>query len=496
MSYVRWATIAALLLFDRAATAAEPGGDWLALEQAVQEAVQKTEQSIACVLVSRSTLYKPFDPPPSMNDVPGQLGDFNPEAAIAVARGNKFRERQIRALDLANPDNVPESYGSGVVIDSSGLVLTNAHVVAGATRVYVRVPGGGGSYADLHALDPRSDLAVLRLLNPPEDLKALKPGDGGKLRKGQFVIALANPFAAGSREGNPSASFGIVSNLRRRTPGYSSEVERNRLTLQQFGLLIETDARLNLGCSGGALVNLKGEWIGLTSARAALAGVETPGGFAIPIDEGVRRIIDVLRRGDEVEYGFLGIKFNTEIKDGVRVSEVIEKSPASLAGLKSGDYILSVDGVPIRHQDDVFVAVGARLAGSTVVVERSQQAGGQRDKVKVTLAKFYVPKPSLASRRSPAPAGLRVDDAAIAVQRPGFHARTGVPDGVIIREVVPGSPADRAKLQTDRIITHVNGKAVNAPAEFHTAMKAARGDIELQLSHPEGGPSKIMLRVD
>lgn len=495
MSRVRWAIVLAPLLLVRPAPAFEQGGDLLALEQAVQDAVRKTERSIVCVMVSRSASYKPLDPPPSADEVPGRLGSFDVESAVLTAKGNRFREKQIRALDLAGADYVPESYGSGVIIDSSGLVLTNAHVVMGAVKVYVRVPGGAGSYADIHALDPRSDLAVLRLLNPRNDLKALKPGDGGKVRKGQFVVALANPFAAGSREGEPSASFGIISNLRRRTPGYSSEVERNRLTLQQFGVLIETDARLNLGCSGGALINLKGEWVGLTSARAALVGVETPGGFALPLDDGIQRIVEVLRRGEEVEYGFLGVKFRSGTTNGVCVSEVIDRSPAQFAGLRNGDYLVSIDGVPIRNQDDVFVAVGTRLAGSTVVVERAQRPDAPAEKVKVTLGKFYVPKSGVASRRPPASAGLRVDDTTIAAQRPGFHPDGGVPEGVLIREVVAGSPADRAKLQADRIITHVNGKRVNAPADFHAAMKNARGDVELTVSHVDG-PTKVMLRMD
>src|SRR5207248_9225764 len=138
-------------------------------------------------------------------------------------------------------------------------------------KVFVRLPDRQGSYADIHAADPRSDLAVLRLLNPKLALRPLKLGEGEKAKRGQFVLSLANPFAAGFRDGKPSASWGIVSNLRRRAPGPAREEERAK-TLHHYGTLIQTDARLNLGCSGGALIDLQGRLIGLTSATAAIAG--------------------------------------------------------------------------------------------------------------------------------------------------------------------------------------------------------------------------------
>src|SRR5262249_42894439 len=170
----------------------------------------------------------------------------------------------------------------------------------------------------------RSDLAVLKLQERLPDLKPIKLGDGGAARKGQFILSLANPFAAGFRDGSPSASWGILSNVRRRMPGGLTEVERNRLQLQQFGNLFQLDARLNLGCSGGAVLNLDGELIGLSTAQAALSGVETPGGFALPLDAGVRRILEVLKRGEEVEYGFLGVEFDTD-RQGVRLRRVLER---------------------------------------------------------------------------------------------------------------------------------------------------------------------------
>jgi S1-C subfamily serine protease len=474
MSHLRWALPLAALLTCPCRARAD---DAAALERAVQQAVRKAEPSVACVLVSRSPLYRKYEGKPSTE--PGRLGPFRMPARPFHHQPERWRE--LRRLDLSDPDNTPESYGSGVVLDRSGLVLTNAHVVRGATKVFVRLPGGAGSYADIHALDARSDLAVLRLIDRVAGLKPLPLGDGGSVRKGQFVVLLANPFAAGFQDGSPSASFGIVSNLRRRLPGGTSEVERNKLALSQFATLIQTDARLGLGCSGGALVNLKGELIGLTTARAALTGVETPGGFALPLDAGMKRIVATLLRGEEVEYGFLGIRFQRDDSGGVRVSGVIGGTGASRAGLRMGDYILSVGGVRVRRHDDVFLAVGTQLAGSTVTLERARTPDGPGEKVEVTLAKYYVPLPSIASKRPPARGGLRVDYASLAVQRGA--SGDDVPEGVLVREVVPGSAAERAGLRPEQVIAKVEGRPVLTPAEFYRALASAKDAAELTLQN-------------
>ena len=261
-----------------------------------------------------------------------------------------------------------------MVIDAdNGLVLTMAHVIHDATKIYVRLPGGRGSWADIHAADPRSDLAVLRLLDPPADLKAVKRGDGSNLRKGQFVICLANPYAAGFRDGSPSASWGIVSNLQRRASGVTGEIERPGVkpTLHHYGTLIQTDVRLALGCSGGGLFNLNGELIGLTTAQAALAGSEAPGGFAVPLDGPMKRIIDVLARGNEVEYGFLGVQFAKESRSGagVTVTGVEVGSPAATAGLVHDDVITAINGSPISDNDDLYLQISLCLAGGEARIE-------------------------------------------------------------------------------------------------------------------------------
>jgi serine protease Do len=503
MGFVRKALAAVVVLVPGMfARADEPAREkeWLALQEAVQKVIEKAEPSIACVLISRSDAYAKLDKhvgAPSADPTSGRLGRFESRAYLQTVNFQDTEKRNhILGLDLSNPDNVPESFGSGVVIDEAGLVLTNAHVVRNATKVFVRLPGGAGSWADIHASDPRSDLAVLRLLDPPAGLRAIKSGDGDAVRKGQFVVSLANPFAAGFRDGSPSASWGIVSNLRRRAPANPDEAERARQQVHVHGTLIQTDTRITLGCSGGALLNLRGELIGLTTSVAALSGSETPGGFAVPMDTGLRRIVEKLRQGEEVEYGFLGVQLKQGDSGGkgVYLETVSDGSPAQRAGLQVGDLVVALDGQPVRDQEDLFRIIGTRLAGNSVRVDvvRAGARGGHD----VRLAKFYVPGKFIASKRPPARGGLRVDYTSLIGQRGDVPFRwRGIPEGVLVREVVPGSPADKAQIQENRVITRVNNHKVTTPAEFYDKMARADGPVKLTLLGSNGMEQDFTIEV-
>jgi serine protease Do len=361
----------------------------------------------------------------------------------------------------------------------------------------VRLPDHQGSYADVYAADPRSDLAILRLINSRISLKAIKLGDGGAARRCQFVLSIANPFAAGFRDGRPSASWGIISNVRRRAPGGGKEEERTR-TLHHYGTLLQTDARLNLGCSGGALIDLKGELIGLTSAAAAIAGGETPGGFAVPLDAGMRRILDVLKRGEEVEYGFLGVGLDQKAvrTEGVVLEEVTPGSPADLAGLKPRHTILSVNGTPVHESDDLFLALGTALAGRPVRLEVRKPGGPLRETIEVTLARFYMPGRKIATELGSRPffRGLRVDWTSILVQLPRATLQR-IPAGVAVGEVHANTPAAAVLLKPGEVVTHVNGRAVNSPAAFYREVQGRTGPVELTLApgDPNQAPPKVTL---
>ncbi len=434
--------------------------DALALEKAVQDAIQQAEPSIACILVSRSEAYRELfrDQPPA--DKPGQLGAFSRAQVLHRAhpsqRPDDFQKDEAtrKKCDLADPNNVPEAYGSGVVIDDKELlILTNYHVIRDATKIYVRLPGKEGSYADIHAADPRSDLAVLRLLdNSVRPIHKLKTGAGGSVRKGQFVIALANPFAAGFRDGSPSASWGIVSNVQRRAAADSEEGKPN------------------------VQLNLQGELIGLTTSRAAINGSETAGGFAIPLDMNMQRIVARLREGREVEYGFLGVGPDVASRrdDGFRVGDpVTPGSPADKVLLKPGDSILAVNGAPVHDFEDLVLTVGTLMAGSEVHLKVQSDNDRVRD-VSVKLAKFYVPGKSIASNRPPMVRGIRVDYTSVLMLRHAFQGQRAIQPGVFVSELQTASAA-ATKLRLEDVITHVKIRdsiiPVHSPDEFYREVK-------------------------
>lgn len=496
--------IAPLLLIGLAYSAAfaqERSGNALvrALETQVAEAVRQARPSIACILVSRSEAYakSPYWGVPPPGEL-GQLGRFDATAAgKLVPTSALHRARILRSIsehDLSDPTVVPESYGSGIVLDRSGLVLTNAHVVREATKIYIRLPGRRGSWADIYASDPRSDLAVLKMLDPPADLKALPLGGKTPVRTGQFVISLANPFAPGFRGGDePTAGYGLVSSLRRKIPGNVNEMDHAKITLHHYGTLIQTAAETTPGCSGGALLDLSGNVIGITTALAGIPGSKK-GGFAIPLDEDTKRIVEVLKRGEEVEYGFLGVVLQQNAVGPVRLGRVSPGSPAAQAGLTPGDQILTVNGHAIRDNDDLFLHVGMALAGNTVKVEVSRGPGTPVRTRSVKLAKFYVPGTIIAAKRPPARFGLRVDYTSILTRLNPFPNWSRVPaPGVVVREVVPNSPADKARLQPDKVITQVNGRNVTTPAEYYRELERTGKQVELTFLTSDGRAEKVTL---
>jgi serine protease Do len=462
-----------------------------ALQKLVQAAIRTAEPAIAGIAVSRSDAYERYGQAPSLAN-PGRLGGFDPEA-LAV-RFEQFsltaqeRDRIRRRLDLADPANVPESLGGGVFIDETGLVLTYYHVIQGAKKIFVRWAGSAGSYADIHAADPRSDLAVLRLLKPDVKHKTLTMGDGSKADRGQLVLALAHSRTGELRTARPSASLGIISSIRRLPPDRQLDEEAGR-PLRDRGPFLQTDVRLSLGFSGGALLNLRGELIGLGTVRAAVQSSDA-GVLAVPLDASLRRIIEVLKRGEEVEYGFLGVSFDrkNDAGQGVILNRVTPGSPAHLKGLRARDVILAVNGAATSNGDDLFHSLGGLLAGSTVTLD--VRKAGRKDSVQldVRLAKCHVPGNKIASSLNPRPffRGLRVDYTSLLVQKEGAGAGR-IPAGVLVSEVRADSSAATALLRPGDIVTHVNGLAVDTPSAFYQAVGGRVGPVELTLAGARPG---------
>jgi S1-C subfamily serine protease len=390
-----------------------------------------------------------------------------------------------------DPDFIPNEYATGVVVDS-GLILTANHVLREDCDYWVTVSGRKPYKAVVRGADPRSDMAVLHVDAP--DLVPIKFGDATKLKKGQIVLALGNPYAI-ARDGQASASWGIVSNLARKDgpspPTRDEEPGPARPRLPQYGTLIQTDARLNLGTSGGALVNLKGEMVGLTVSLAAALGYEQAAGFAIPVDETFHRALKELKQGNEVEYGFLGVSLprasdpRARTTPGAVVQGTLEGTPAGRSQLRPGDIITSVNDQPVLEADDLLLHVGKLPPEASVrlTVERDGQA---RTVLIPELAKYWVSRKKIVTNRPPAWRGMRVDyvTATSELRFLADQRRIDPQGSVIITEVDQNSPAWNEGLRPSMMISHVDNQRVATPKEFRAAVADKTGPVQLRLSPP------------
>jgi serine protease Do len=415
------------------------------------------------------------------------------------------------SADPTSPDFIPSRFGTGVIVDKNGLILTNYHVIdedflSSDSEITAQTPGEiyvwamswktdppkPGVYpARVKAADPRSDLAILQI--KAEDLEAIKfaPTKDAEreLKKGQIVVSLGNPYAI-ARDGSPSAAWGIIANVARKLGPQvdAPPTQSPKPTLQHCGSLIQTDARLNLGTSGGALLNLKGEMIGLTTAAAAVSGFEQAAGYAIPVDDTFRRVVETLMQGKEVEYGFLGVTpRNLTLEErqqglqGMVIAGVKEGTPA-FGKLDNQDVVVAVNGKPIFDADGLVLNVGKLPVGEVV---RLTLMGGKRE-VEVPLSKYPVRGRRIVTSPVAAWRGLRVDYPtaveSLIVNQPNRSQWRALLEGcVVIVDVSPDSPAADARMQRWMLVTHVDNVRVQTPAQFRDAVAGKKGAVKLRL---------------
>lgn len=386
-----------------------------------------------------------------------------------------------------DPEYVPTDYATGVVLDRRGLILTAYHALQPESEFFVTTNQHKRYPAWIKAADPRSDLAVLAV--EADDLVPIRFADASRLRRGQFVIAMGNPYAV-ARDGQASASWGIVANLNRKAPPSPTEADSaGKPTLHHFGTLIQTDAKLNLGTSGGALLDLQGRMVGLTTSLAAVSGYETAAGYAYPVNETFRRVVDTLKKGREVEYGFLGIKpANLSIADvrkglqGIRVERVELGARAETFGLKIDDIVTAVNGVAIYSTDDLVREVGQLPVEATARL--SVLRDGRPRTIDVKLSKYPVRGTKIVTDPKPDWRGLRVEYTT-AVVDPEIRKVSGMKfydDRVVVVDVDNESPAWNAGLRPGNLITHVGRHAVRTPREFAEAVAENHGDVRLRVA--------------
>ena len=362
-----------------------------------------------------------------------------------------------------------QSLGSGVVVDADkGYILTNHHVVGRADEITVTLRDGRSLTAEVVGMDPEADIAVIRV--DADNLTALPFGDSEALRVGDFVVAIGNPFGLGQ-----TVTSGIVSAL-----------GRTGLGLEGYEDFIQTDASINPGNSGGALVNFRGELIGINTAILGSSG-NIGIGFAIPSNM-ARTIMDQLVRHGEVRRGQLGVFIQDITPElagalklararGAVITQVQEDSPAARAGITAGDVVVRINGQPVRSAAQLRNALGLLPVGTTVELDVLRD--GRPRTLTATIEK------PVAAQEAGAGISDRLSGAMLGPIQP-THPLAGRAEGVQVLEVEPGSAAFSAGLRPGDVIVSVNRRPVRDLNDIREAARLEDRGILLNIRRGNG----------
>jgi serine protease Do len=382
------------------------------------------------------------------------------------------------------------SLGSGVIVDANGLIITNNHVVSKADEIRVFLSDKHEFKAKLIGTDTKTDLAVLKV--EAEGLHTIPWSDSDKLEVGEFVLAVGNPFGL-----TQTVTLGIV-----------SAVGRASMGIAEYEDFIQTDAAINPGNSGGALVNARGELVGINTAIFSQSGGNMGIGFAVPSNM-ARSIMEQLVKTGKVVRGWLGVsiqdlspdlasQFGLSEAKGVLVSDVLDNSPAKRAGLERGDVIVEYDGKPIENPTQLRNAVAQTTVGKKAVVKVLRGKGTRT--VEVTIAeqpKTVAQAGSEEPGESASPAGL-LSDIEVRELTPDLAGRPGLggkEQGLAIARVRAGSVAEEAGLREGDIILEVNRKPVPTLKEYgRVAARIGKDEVVLLLVKRQGRTSFVTLK--
>jgi serine protease Do/serine protease DegQ len=369
-----------------------------------------------------------------------------------------------RFFNIPNQAERPEqSAGSGVIVDAAnGYVVTNFHVIKDALQVLVTLKDRRQFHAKLVGTDPGTDIALLKI--EAKKLQALRLGNSDLLNVGDFVVAIGNPFGLGQ-----TVTSGIVSAL-----------GRSGLDIEGYEDFIQTDASINPGNSGGALINLKGELIGINTAIIGPSGANVGIGFAVP-SVMVKAVVDQIARFGEVRRGRLGASseditydlagsLGLASTDGAIISSVEPDSPAAKAGLKARDVVTGVNGRSVRNSIDLRNKIGLMPVGEILNLDLIRNGKPMTMKVKIGKPLDVA---STEAETVPQLAGATV-----------ANFKSGSPrgaEGVVVTKVEPNSPAWAHGLRPGDIIVGVNRKKVRSVTEFLAAVQASRDSVYLNL---------------
>jgi serine protease Do len=390
------------------------------------------------------------------------------------------------------------SLGSGFIIDASGIVVTNNHVISEADEISVILNDGTKLKAEIIGRDTKVDLAVLKVKSD-KPLKAVAFGDSDKLRLGEWVVAIGNPFSLGG-----TVTAGIVS-------------ARNRdIQSGPYDNYIQTDASINRGNSGGPLFNLEGQVIGVNTAIISPSGGSIGIGFAVP-SKTVVAVIDQLRQFGETRRGWLGVKIQPVTDDigealnikparGTLIAGVDEKGPAKEAGIETGDVILKFDGKDIKDPRDLQRIVADTTVGKDVDVVVIRK--GKEEKKTVKLGRLEdgekqaAAKPDAGTPAKPAPAVKRSLGLELSTINDDLRKRYSIKDsvkGVVITAVDANSPAAEKRLAAGNVIVEVQQQPVANAEELQQRIedlkKEGKRTVALLVANADGDTQFVALSL-
>ncbi len=402
----------------------------------------------------------------------------------------EFFKRQLEGRNGKEGGGLPDtprarrssSLGSGFIIDPSGIVITNNHVIEGANEIIVILTDGRRLKAEVVGKDTKVDVAVLKVASD-QPLKSVKFGDSDKMRVGDAVMAVGNPFGLGG-----TVTAGIVS-------------ARNRnIDSGPYDNYIQTDASINPGNSGGPLFDMAGEVIGINTAILSPSGGSIGIGFATPAGT-VLPIIDQLREFHETRRGWLGVRIQP-VDDGIAeslglgtprgalVAGIDDKGPAKPAGLKAGDIILSFDGRTVKDSRDLPAIVAATPVGKDVPVTIFRDKGETTLTVKLGRLE-ETEKAAAADAKADTPASPPVATAlgmSLSMLSDDLRKQFSIKDtvkGVVVTAVEPDSPAAGKGIKAGEVVAEINQEQVTAPADIALKIKAVK----------DGGRKTVLLLV-
>lgn len=376
--------------------------------------------------------------------------------------------------ELPQKDYKQMGLGSGVIIDADGYILTNEHVISGADKIKVTLSDGREFKGEVKGSDMRSDLAVIKI--DAKNLPAIPLGDSDKLKIGQWVVAVGNPFAFIMQSPEPTVTVGVISALHR-SLGRTMSRERD------YNDVIQTDAAINPGNSGGPLVNLKGEVVGINVAIFSTSGGYQGVGFAIPVNN-AKKILSKLIAGKKILYGWLGVTvqdlnddmakyFGLPNKNGVLVAGVLDAGPAQKAGIKDGDIITRFEDKPINNTRELISVVSSTEVGRKIKVALLRDKKEMTLNVEIGERPREIEKEEYAKEEPGAWRGLIVQEL-----NPDLAKKFNIEDksGVMAVDLEQGSAADEAGIIPGDLILEINKQPVKSMSDYQRLTKSASGD--------------------